>query len=388
MIPPWLARSQRAALLGTAFLFSAGYATIGLALILLTVMAEAVLTRRLPWHRSPLDLFLLSFIVVFLVSGVVSPHRSIAVGSAALAALTIYLAFGPLYRHLRGDPGFLSPFLWAWGAGGVAAAVWAIVLHRVTRLPIFTPSLGQNALGTTMLMALLLVLGLFLTSRTRWRFLLAGGCAALALGLALTSAKGAWVGAAVGLASLLLLVGVRRAWRAFPLLLLIATASIALTPSDRLMLLREAAAITHLAVDRSRVALARSALAIFQDHPVLGTGLNTFSLVYPRYKFAGDPNPPTQPFAHNIFLNMAAEGGVLGLGTFAAIIIWAIVAGWQWHAASDSASATITSAAVLSSFLGAMVHQLFDGTMLSVHLGAGLWSLAAVFAAFRPKRPA
>ena len=33
---------------------------------------------------------------------------------------------------------------------------------------------------------------------------------------------------------------------------------------------------------------------------------------------------------------------------------------------------------VLAAFIGAMVHQLFDGTMISVHLGVGLWALLAI----------
>jgi hypothetical protein len=32
----------------------------------------------------------------------------------------------------------------------------------------------------------------------------------------------------------------------------------------------------------------------------------------------------------------------------------------------------------LSAFVGSIVHQMFDGTLLSVHLGMGLWMLLAI----------
>ncbi len=385
MLPPWLERSQRAALLATAFLFSAGYSTLGLVLVLLTAMVEGIVRRRLPWARSSGDLFLVSFIAVFLISGWVSQHRPIAVGSAGLAALTIYLAVGPLYRQLQGDRGFLKPFLWAWIAGGVLSAVWAITLHRLTGRPAFIPELGQNAVGTTQLIALMLGLGLFLTSRGIWQNLVAVGCAVSALGLALSTSRGAWLGAAAGLLSFLVLGKPRYTRAAALLLVLIGLVGFVFPGQERTAFIERVSTITGLAVRRNRFPIAEAASAIFRDHPVIGTGLNTFGLVYPQYRLPDAPNP-SEPFAHNIFLNMAAEGGGLGLATFAAILLWAFVAGWQWRAASASPVEIIMAATILSTFLGVMVHQLFDGTLISVHLGTGLWFFVAILGAFQPQR--
>lgn len=386
MIPSWLLRSQRAALLLTVFLFSAGYATIGLVFILLTVIAEAILTRKPPWTRSPVDALLLSFVVIFLISGFASAYRTMAVGSAVLAALTIYLAFGSFYRHLQRDKDFLKPFLWTWVGGGTGAAVWAILLHRLYEKPAFTPALGQNAVGTTLLVALVLGLGLFLATNTVRRYLVGMGCALAAIGLLFTSTRGAWVGAGFGVMSFFLLLDLRSAWRALLLVVLISVAGIVVAGPERASLFHRALSIISLSSNQSRLALARSALAIFEDHPLIGTGLNTFSFVYPAYQLPGDPNPPSQPFAHNIFLNMAAEGGVLGLASFTALIIYASILGWRWYAQSAPTWNTPISAAILSALLGMMVNQLFDGTIISVHLGTGLWFLIAILAAFRPSQ--
>lgn len=381
MLPPWLDRFQRAALLITAFLFSAGYATNGLVLILAATIAEGFLTRRFPWRRSALDIFFAAFLIVFFISGWASAHRSIALGSAVLAALTIYLGYGVLYRVLTRDPGFLKPFLWAWLAGGVLAAGWATVLHKVTGRAAFTPALGQNAVGTTLLIAVLLGLGLYLVASSWKRYAAALGAAAALVGVAVTYTRGAWLGVALGILVFFFLTELRYTWRGLVLLVVLGIVSFVSLGPERSALFQRALTIPNPAMNQDRVFLFRSALLIFGDNFILGTGLNTFSLVYRNYRLPGDPNPEIHPFAHNIFLNMAAEGGILGLSAFSAIIVAAAALGWRWYTRSGTRSHTILSASVLAAFFGMMVHQLFDGTVISVHLGTGMWFLIAILAA-------
>ncbi len=383
MLPRWLEQSRTTALLVTALLFSAGYTAIGLALVLFVVIAEGVVTRQLPWHRSEGDAYFVSFITLFLISGWVSPYRPIAVGSAGLAALTIFLAFGPLYRQLRHDPRFLQPFLWVWVLGGVLAAAWALSLHQLTGRAAFTPEQNQNALGTALLVPLLLGLGLSLRTQTVWGYLMAAGVDVLILGLAFTTSRGAWLGTAFGMLSFFWLTRLRYSWREVAVLVCVGLVAVILIGLERASpaLVQRASSIVDASRHQDRIALGKSARAIFEDHPIIGTGLNTFSIVYPKYRFPGDPNPPTQPFAHNVFLNMAAEGGILGLVAFTATMLWGGLMGWRWYRASVSREETMVSAIVLSAFLGTLVHQLFDSTMISVHVGSGVWFLMAIMAA-------
>ncbi len=382
--PSWLEGSYRTALLITAVLFSAGYSVIGLVLLLLSVVAEAIVIRRAPWRPSSADIFLVSFIAVFMVSGWVSQYRPLALGSAGLAAFSIYLSFGPLYQTVRRDQGFLKPFLGAWVVGGILSAAWAYYLHRVTGHPAFTPELAQNALASTTLIALVLGLGVFLTARNVGRYFVAVGCVVLALALTVTISRGAWIGVAVALLTFFALVKFRSAWQGLVLVVLAGVMVAIVTAPERAGLLLRASSIPQVGT-HDRVLLARSAEAIFADHPVIGTGLNTFALVYPKYRFPGDTNV-APPYAHNIFLNMAAEGGALGFAAFSAIVLWTVVAAWQWRAASMAPTDRILSATILATFVGLVVHQLFDGTILTVHLGVGLWFLVAIATAFRPDR--
>lgn len=61
-----------------------------------------------------------------------------------------------------------------------------------------------------------------------------------------------------------------------------------------------------------RIQLWKEAVCIIKDHPLLGTGLNTYDRVVQSYKtfYKGGA------YAHNSFLQMAAETGILGLLSF------------------------------------------------------------------------
>src|SRR3990172_6490178 len=246
MLPPWLDRLQRTGLMLTAVLFSAGYASIGLVWLLVTVILEAVVLRRLPWQRSPLDVPFLAFLAVFLVSGWLSPYRGIATGSIGLAALTIYLAFGVLHRLLRRDHTVLRPFLLAWVGGAVLAAIWAILSHRTSGAPGTTAALGQNAVGTTLLIALILTTGLYTEHPPRGRYALAVAGSILAVGVMVTYTRGAWLGATVGLATFFILTELRRTWRALVLVGVLGVVTVAAAGTERAALTRRAMTISSV----------------------------------------------------------------------------------------------------------------------------------------------
>lgn len=378
-MPPWLDRLQRTALLLTAVLYAGGFATIGLVLMLVTIVLEAASLRGVPWRPTRLDLLIAAFIVIFLISGALSPYRSMAISSVGLAALTIYLAFGLTSRILRRDPQSLVALCWAWVLGGGVTALGAIAFHVRTAAPASTPTLGQNAVGTTMLMTVVIALGLALHTRTGSRYLAAAISILASAALLFTYTRGAWLGLA---ASLILLIGFggRRAARAGLLAALtVVVLGAAAGSVERSALVTRARSIIVPALHQSRIYLLRSAVAIFADHPVVGTGMNTFPLVYPQYRLAGDVNPPdARPNAHNIVLNMAAEGGVLGLAIFTALLAETFRLSWRWQARAPDGTARGLRIALLAALAGMLVHQLFDGTLLSVHLGAGMWMLMAI----------
>ncbi|MBI3976390.1 MAG: O-antigen ligase family protein [Armatimonadetes bacterium] len=370
---------RRAALLVTAVLFPAGYATPGAVVLLLTSVILAMRRPGALWHRTSLDIPVGLFLLSLTLSAARSPFPPMAAGSTLLLAMLIILAYGATAAVLARAPGFLTPLLWALGVGTAAAAAWGMVAYLVTGQPAHTAAVGYNAVGTTLAAGLPVLLGLGVRAEGRARIVLAAAAALALIGLALTFARGAWLGGAMGLLLFILMLP-RQALR--PVLLLLA----AVAAVGVLGLANAAGALGQRAESLSdptavqdRVAMWRASLAMVRDRPLLGSGLNTFGLVYPDYRLPEDP-APGQPFAHNILLNMAAEGGLLGLATFTAVIVVAAALGLRWLRRSDGTE-RVRAASVLAAAAALMVHQQLDGTAISFHIGFGLWLLLGIMAA-------
>lgn len=67
-----------------------------------------------------------------------------------------------------------------------------------------------------------------------------------------------------------------------------------------------------------RLSMYRNALNMIGHHPVCGVGINTFAQNYHRYKLSEPENgrTPDTSYAHNSYLQMTAETGVVGLSAF------------------------------------------------------------------------
>jgi len=375
-----LERLEHAAVLATGLLLAAGFAAAGAGLVVLVWLALAARRRPLLWDRTPLDLPILLFVATVAFSVLVSPFPGMAAGSTALLGVLICLGYGAVVRSAARKPDFPMRMVEAMAAGTVAGAVWGIVNHRVTGMPADTGG-GYNALGTMLVLGLPLLLALAVRRRG-WGFLIFGaGAAVTAIGLVLTFARGAWLGGLAGLA--VFLACVPRPTRLLLLALLLLTLAIGrfgLTGAVPALGAR-AESIPDLTLNRDRIAIWRAALQIFRDHPVVGTGLGTFTMVYPRYRLPEDREPvPSRPFAHNIFLNIAAEGGVLGVLSFASVIALALWWGARWIRQSPADEGVI-AAGVVAALVGVLVHQQVDGTVMRFHIGLGMWMLLGLISA-------
>jgi O-antigen ligase len=72
---------------------------------------------------------------------------------------------------------------------------------------------------------------------------------------------------------------------------------------------------------RGRLSEVTSAAMIFSDHPVVGVGYGNFEVYYPRYaQRLGLDGRREERQAHSLYLEVAAETGIVGLLTFGALI--------------------------------------------------------------------
>jgi putative inorganic carbon (HCO3(-)) transporter len=194
--------------------------------------------------------------------------------------------------------------------------------------------------------------------------LLTGGLMLLALFFSLS--RGAWIGATLAIIAVGILLS-RRALIASLLIgaggaLLLALGAGALLPQA----LRERATdfLPYLGLvdiqgipisDQNfaileRLAHWRAAFRMFEAHPWLGVGIGNYTAAYPRYQdieFWQDP----LGHAHNIYLNFAAETGLVGLVAY--LMFWGATLFLAWRAVRQN---TGLARGIAVGSLGALVH--------------------------------
>jgi len=375
-VEPW--KIRQSLLLASAFLFTSGYSSVGIVLLIGTTVWELIRGAPL-WQRSSIDRSLAVLLGVTFLSGLASEWPSKALEATAEFAVGSYVVVRAVALSSGRWKEFGPRFLTAWGIGGAVAGVLAIISVRIApdgRAQLIQH--GPNALGTTLAMAAVLLAGLSLNGSRRRQILCLAGGSVVIIGLILTWSRGAWLAAILGLG---VLVATTPARRLGPRLLALAAVTAAASP----FLVAQWTYNTErfgesLGVDNplSRLAIWRVVPRIVSDYPVLGTGLSTFGHAYARHV----PPPPglgPPPHAHNIFLNFAAETGVLGLTAFLAFLAVATGNLWRWHTRSGPGSPARTmSAIVIAMFATLMGHQLVDGTVLGSSVGFGFYALIAL----------
>lgn len=168
----------------------------------------------------------------------------------------------------------------------------------------------------TYLMVIIPILLVFALSLGRWRRRwLMGLMVILLLCLARTESRGAWVGLGVGVACLLAHPGMLRRYAAALAVALVVTAVYCSYRTGHLSTFTSSSEVGN--VDRGY--MWQAALGMVKAHPVLGLGLNTFMANYLDYWVGGERMPR---YAHNCYLQVAAETGLIGLGAF----LW-----FLWH---------------------------------------------------------
>lgn len=119
---------------------------------------------------------------------------------------------------------------------------------------------------------------------------------------------------------------------------------------------------------------------MFAAHPILGVGIGNYSAAYPAYHPRGWY--ASLEHAHNYYINIAAEAGIVGLASY---LLVAGTALWYSYASFRRASDRVQRAAVLG-VLGALVaisfHNLFD--VLYVHGMVALLGLLMALVATSP----
>jgi putative inorganic carbon (HCO3(-)) transporter len=116
-------------------------------------------------------------------------------------------------------------------------------------------------------------------------------------------------------------------------------------------------------------------LHMLRDHPIFGAGLRGYATVMKPY--VTTPKGLPELYAHNIFLSMWVEIGLLGLVAFVVILAMLIWRGWSSFSIADSFAKALlwgTSAA----FVAIVIHGEFDTPYYGNDLSVEFWIVAAL----------
>ena len=302
----------------------AGFATVAVAFVVRSVLRpETVATPTL--HDVPVAFLLLAVAV-----GIVAAEDPAPVLRVTCLWSLFYLVYLQAQSFTEAEMR-LVVFACAIGAGVLGAVGFVTFLqagsHELLAGGAITSERAQasfedpNYYASLLTLALLPSVALMLHDlrRNAWLLLPAG---AAFLGLAFSLSRGAMLGAAVGL---LLLLAWRRARRVALLgaaVLTVVTLAGAnpLVSSEYFSTVQERlSTISDPTRESRRPQIWAAAIDMASEHPFFGVGMNQFEFeaaertLYER----GDPVEN----AHNIYLSLAAETGLIGLGAFLAFAL-------------------------------------------------------------------
>ena len=125
----------------------------------------------------------------------------------------------------------------------------------------------------------------------------------------------------------------------------------------------------------SRLEAWKSSWLMFKDYPLTGMGLNTFFINYSSYKTPGAPFLMAD--AHNTFINLAVETGILGLASF----FWILVLCFK-TCFKKSGFCLALGVAVFALLIAGMFENLFFDTRVTTLM----WVFFALISAYGTKK--
>jgi putative inorganic carbon (hco3(-)) transporter len=375
---------------------------LAVALLLLPLVSYILVRREALVLTPTLGLMVVYFavLVTSAVYGGAHAASSAAVTSFLTEGLVLYL----LVTNAVRTPRVLRMVVWALLLAGATMALLSIWQQATGTFGSAFGGLAQTTSAETsrrlagpigetnryaQILLVLLPLAVWaarVERRVEFRFAAVGAAVLIVIGVVLTLSRGASVSLAV-LTLAMLAVRFVRVRQILVLGVVLAGFVVTVAPRylERLESLQGVAGATSADrrdadnAIRGRATENLAALNVFADHPILGVGPGQFFNEYSQtYANALDLRfLDTRRRAHNLYLELAADTGVLGLFAFLAIVITTMVQLWRlsrfWTAAWSPEYADLARALALS-----LVAYLTTGMFLQLTFQRYFWFLIAV----------
>ncbi len=294
----------------------------------MTWFLRSRIDKRYKMRSLPFDVPVAIFLLIGAVSVFLSSVRSFELiynycSLVGIYALT-YLIVGQTIR----TPAQVKQVAKALGASAVMVVLWGFFqfvfgvdaadmkwtdpdAFPELRKRIFSTLENPNVLAGYLDVFICLALGLLAkVERRSQKIILIGAIILLASCLAMTYSRGAFITIAIVFA----VYGVLKDWRVI-ILFVAVTAFISFNDANFINRILSAFTMSDSS-EGVRVGIWVSTIAMISDHPFAGIGWGAYQFVYPQYNYyVADPNIVIY-HAHNIYLNYAAEIGIVGALAF------------------------------------------------------------------------
>lgn len=265
-------------------------------------------------------------------------------------------------------------------ATGVALQTIVPIIQGVDAVTALTRATGNvidpNLFAGYLVLVIPLALALGIAMRWRWGPMVAG-VVMLVFGAALvaTLSRGGWLGFfAAALTMVVLLPGRRRVVLAVAgsVLLVLVAGGLGGPVADRL---GTAAGASPLQTFADRIPIWAASVEMLKQHPIFGLGLNNFG----NYIGAYDPSLDVNQ-AHDLFLNIAVERGLLGLITFLIFLVALFRTSIAAVLRAPDGRYRVLAAGVMASFVAFIADSLFDVAYYDYKILLLFWLLAGIAA--------
>lgn len=368
-----------------AFPFSAvvGYAGILIALILAIASGDAKKLWKLALGDKPLLLVIGCFSLSILLSGLLG--WSLGVGIFAGCQLGLYLLVRAYLKENQDIQRAINITL----AVSILVSAYGIYQNYFTDMNavaqgwvdpslykdipsrVFSTLFNPNVLGSYLIFAISTALGCFdYANRKRGLFL----GAVIAIGvicLLFTYSRGAWLALAF---SIVLFIYWKKEKKLVLGIMVLAVVAFGvgfphLWTRINPLTLRFDTSTSY------RLEIWRTSLEIIRDHPLWGTGLGTLWYYIPQY------SKTISTFiahAHNMYLQLAAEGGLLGLSSFLFFVGMTMRNIFEAFKSSRSPRHRGIALGLMVGFTGILVQGFVDAAIIAPQFGMLFWIYSGI----------
>ncbi|MFH0772260.1 MAG: O-antigen ligase family protein [Candidatus Omnitrophota bacterium] len=361
-------------------------------LILITPLAlffiSAFSAKRFNFN---LKMSIISFLIVTIVTSMfTSRYPEISLGAFFFKTLQYLLTFFIVSEAINTRRRlinaliviFVSSFIT--GLDGIYQQVFGHDLFR--NFPLFADVKVSatfqfsNNFGTYIATILPVPIGLLFYKVTgkKMRFILFGLCVLLGVCLLLTQARGAWLGFIFGF----LLIAFFHSRKSFltAVCILISFGFLAISFSPPIVK-EQIRSFANLKMDQStgdRMIIWKTAWRMFLEKPVLGNGLGTFMKVFEKTKPASYHEIV---YAHNCFLQTAAETGIVGLFIFLWLVFSVLRAAIRKFFILEDLFLKAVTIGLFGGIAAYLINSFFDTCLYSLPLAVLFWAAIGLAAA-------